>query len=530
MHQTARSLPTEAALLKQAFALLNRGQAREAAALARQLLMANPRLVQAHFLMGLIALELQDRQVAQQAFGSVTSLQPEHAAAWAQLAKLLVEEGQIDRAENALKQAEQHGTHDPLVQDLMGVVYTRMGDHLLARRLHEQAVAGAPDNTAFTMNLAANRVYHGELDDGAALYRQVIGQIAGHPQAHWSLAGAQKAKDDTHIREMRGLLDNPRLTERGQAFMHYAIGKECEDLKDWAGAWAAFEAGAKARRNTVAYDEAAEAEMFAYLTELAETDDLAPADGIATGAPIFVLGQPRTGTTLIERIITSHSQVTSAGELQQFGLMMRWLADYRDPKRFSKALFEASRQLDFARLGQGYMDATRRAQGSTPRFVDKLPLNYLLIPFILRALPNAKIVHLVRDPMDACFASFKQLFADAYLHSYDQQEMARHHARYYRLMETYRRCYPGRFFDISYEATARDLEPNARALLDYLALPFEPACLEFHRQDSTVATASAAQVREPAHTRSIGRWRQYEVQLQPMLQTLRAENIPVQGA
>ena len=150
-----------------------------------------------------------------------------------------------------------------------------------------------------------------------------------------------------------------------------------------------------------------------------------------------------------------------------------------------------------------------------------------MIPLILAALPNAKIVHLVRDPMDACFASFKQLFADAYLHSYDQREMARHHARYRHLMEAWRERFPGRFFDISYEDTARDLEPNARALLEYLELPWEDACLEFHRQDTAVSTASAVQVREPAHTRSIGRWRRYEAELQPMAEELEQAEINV---
>jgi hypothetical protein len=129
--------------------------------------------------------------------------------------------------------------------------------------------------------------------------------------------------------------------------------------------------------------------------------------------------------------------------------------------------------------------------------------------------------------MDACFASFKQLFADAYLHSYDQEEMARHHARYYRLMESWRTRFPGRFIDVSYEDTASDLELNARRLIDFLKLDWEDACLEFHNQATAVSTASAVQVREPAHTRSVGRWRRYEQQLQPMLRVLQSEGIPV---
>ena len=167
-----------------------------------------------------------------------------------------------------------------------------------------------------------------------------------------------------------------------------------------------------------------------------------------------------------------------------------------------------------------YLQSTARVRGETPRFVDKLPQNYLLIPLIIKALPNARIVHLTRDPMDACFASYKQLFADAYLHSYDLEEMARHHCRYRRLMDVWKDRFGDRFFDISYEAIVSDLETNARALIRYLDLPWEESCLQFHSLDKAVATASAVQVREPVHTRSIGRWRRYETQLAPMLATL----------
>ncbi|MGI9286686.1 MAG: sulfotransferase family protein, partial [Pseudomonadales bacterium] len=131
------------------------------------------------------------------------------------------------------------------------------------------------------------------------------------------------------------------------------------------------------------------------------------------------------------------------------------------------------------------------------------------------------------DPMDACFASYKQLFADAYLHSYDQEEMARHHARYRHLMEIWRQRFVGRVFDISYEETARDIEPNARALIEYLGLPWEDACLNFHQQDRAVSTASAVQVREPVHTRSVGRWRRYKSQLAPMRHTLKQHGVYV---
>jgi hypothetical protein len=327
---------------------------------------------------------------------------------------------------------------------------------------------------------------------------------------------------------MRSLAARHENDARSRAFYLYAIGKEHEDLQQWDKAFEAFSQGAEARRSTVDYDEDAEIAMFDFLEQhyTSEWLDSLP-EGNPDPSPIFVLGQPRTGTTLVERIISSHSQVHSSGELQQFGLAVRRLGNYRNPKRFSEELFVLAQQLDPQKLGNLYMQTTRKMRGDTPRFVDKLPQNYFFIPLIIKALPNAKIVHLVRDPMDACFSSFKQLFADAYLHSYEQGEMARHHARYRRLMKIWRERFPERIYDVSYEDTAGDLEPNARGLIDYLGLPWEDACLDFHRQDGAVSTASAVQVREPAHTRSIGRWRRYEQQLQPMVLALESAGINV---
>jgi hypothetical protein len=312
------------------------------------------------------------------------------------------------------------------------------------------------------------------------------------------------------------------------AFLHYARGKELEDLQQWDRAFDDFSKGAAARREASKYDEAAEIAMFQELEKTCTTQWLdSQKIGHEDASPIFVVGQPRTGTTLIERIISSHSQVHSAGELQQFSLGFRRLSNYQEPKRFSAELINKAVDLDGEKLGAMYLETTRKMRGDTPRFVDKLPANYLYIPLILKALPNAKIVHVDRNPMDACFASFKQLFADAYPHSYEQTEMARHHARYKKLMMTWRERFPGRFFDISYEETAANLEPNARQLIDYLGLPWEDTCLNFHQHTGAVSTASAAQVREPAHTRSIGRWKHYEQQLAPMRETLASEGIEV---
>lgn len=515
-------------LLRQGFGALSRGRIREAAACCEKALSIKPDLPQAHFLVGLTALEGKDRKTAFQAFGSVTRLDPGHAAAWAQLARLFMGEGQVVRADAALVEAAAANSQDPMVLDLMGTVYSLMGEYELAHRYFEDASDKQSDHPPFLLNLANNHIYFGNTDAALVLFKKILSLQPNSPQAHWALSGAEKAGDEAHIEQMRALLETPQLNDRARAFYYYAMGKEYEDLQSWEPAFEAFSAGAKARRATVEFDEASEERMFAFLeSEFTENWLDAGPVGCTEPGPIFVLGQPRTGTTLIERVISSHSQVHSAGELQQLGLAVRRLSDYRDPKRFSVEFFEAARGVDRVKMSEVYLETTRKMRGDAPYFVDKLPQNYLMLPLILAALPNAKIVHLTRDPMDACFASFKQLFADAYLHSYDQVEMARHHARYLRLMAVWRQRFGDRFLDVSYEATVKDLEPNARRLIGFLGLDWEDACLDFHTQDAAVSTASAVQVREPAHTRSVGRWKRYEEQLQPMVEILAAEGITI---
>ena len=160
-------------------------------------------------------------------------------------------------------------------------------------------------------------------------------------------------------------------------------------------------------------------------------------------------------------------------------------------------------------------------RGTLPRFVDKLPHNYLYVGLIASALPNARIVHVTRNPIDSCFANYKQLFADAYFHTYDQREMARHYVRYRRLMQHWATVLPGRFLDVAYEDVTSELEREARRIVEYLGLPWEDACLAFHRNSAAVSTASAIQVREPVYRRSVDRWRRYESQLQPTIEVLR---------
>lgn len=517
--------------LKEGFSQLQAGQPEKAAECCQRVLTSRQDLPEAHFLVGLVALELENRKVAIEAFGSVTKLDATHGPAWANLARLFMMAGQPARADRALDNAVKHADNNPVVHDLIGLVSSMLGNDQEALRWYGKAVAGAPDNVGFMVNYANSQMHVGKLEASATTLRKALALSPGNANAHWILAGLSKAKDRKHIEEMQQFIATGRYPAKALAFLCYGLGKELEDLEDWDAAFEAFAKGAEARHSTINYNEAAEDEMYAALERTYTKEWLeSPAGSCDSAAPIFIVGQPRTGTTLVERVITAHSMVHSAGELKQLGNAVRRLTKYTGASRFSAELVEGAARVNLEKLGNMYIETSRTLAGDTPHFVDKLPLNYIYLPLILKALPNAKIIHLRRNPMDACFASFKQLFADAYPHSYNQEEMARHHARYYRLMETWRERFGERFLDVAYEDVARDLKPNARALIEFLGLPWEDACLEFHKQKTSVTTASAVQVRQPAHTKSIGRWRRYEQQLEPTRRTLESLGIPLETA
>jgi hypothetical protein len=335
------------------------------------------------------------------------------------------------------------------------------------------------------------------------------------------LANARSATDSEHIARMQSLRDKHAGRPAALAFVEYAIGKEYEDLEQWDDAFAAFARGAAAKRATVDYDEAADQATFDAIAATFTTQWCAASrSGCDDASPIFVVGLPRTGTTLMERVVSSHSQVQSAGEVQQFPFAVRRMAGASGVPRHAAAIFAAAANVDTKALGELYVGSTTRLRGAQPRFVDKLPLNFLYVGLIAKALPNARIVHVTRNAVDSCFANYKQLFADAYFHSYDQREMARHYVRYRRLMQHWAAVLPARFIDVAYEDLTADVEREARRVLAHLALPWEDACVAFHRNSAAVSTASAIQVREPVYRRSVDRWRRYETQLQPTIDVL----------
>ncbi len=507
--------------LRDGYGALAAGHLDAAANACREILARDPKCAPAHFLVGLIGVKRNDPKTAISAFGSVTRLQSDHVAAWAQLAHVLIQAGQSGPAEQALARALSIGSADPVVQDLLGTVLALNDDREVAEAWHRRAVEARPATAVFQINRASNLIALGREAEASAALEAALVAEPDNAQAHWMLANVRPTASTQHVAQMEALRARYAGRPESLAFVEYAIGKEYEDLERWDDAFAAFARGAAAKRKTVAYDEAADVAAFdAIVATFTAQWFAATPEGCADASPIFVVGLPRTGTTLVERIISSHSQVHSAGEVQQFPIAVRRMAGVAGAPRHAAAVFEAAANADTKALGEMYLGSTVRQRGKKPRFVDKLPLNYLYVGLIAKAFPNAHIVHVTRNPIDSCFANYKQLFADAYFHSYDQREMARYYVRYRRLMQHWRSVLPGRFIDVAYEDVTADLEREARRIVGYLALPWEEACVAFHRNSAAVGTASAIQVREPVYRRSVDRWHRYESQLRPTIEVL----------
>ncbi len=486
-------------------------------------------MARAHYLAALIALDVGEHSVAQEALLTTVKLNETHAPAWAQLARSFVATGEFVKAEGCLENAVHTQKGNPVVLDLIGTAFRLAGNTAASRHWHEKAVAGAPDHVPFLVNLANIHLYFGDLDKADVLLSRCIDLEPNNARLHWLLSRTSKTENIWHIEAMQDLLASQR-DPRAIAYLNYAIGKEAEDIEEWRLAFDAFEAGAAARRATVAYDEGNEHATFAAAESLFTREWLAGMEqGLSDAAPIFIVGEPRSGTTLLDRMLDAHSRVNSAGELRHLGFAVRRISGLREPRQFTPDLLRAAAAADSFEIGTAYFESTASLRGDAAHLIDKLPVNYLYIPVILAALPKAKIVHLRRDPMDACFAMYKQLFADAYLYSYDQAELARHYLRYQSLMETWRQRFPGCMHELRYEDLVSDTEDTLRQVLEYVGLSWQDQCLDFANSKTAVITASAAQVRELPHRRSIGRWRKYEKQLGTLRSQLSAHKSPQPG-
>lgn len=496
------------------------GDLRRAADICKESLAAYPTMGRAHYLAAMIALASNDRATAQRALETTVRLNEGNAAAWTRLAEVYAMGGALRKAEASLQNAVATQQGNASTLDHIGTVFRLVGNLQASLEWHEKACTANSEHVPFQVNLANAHLYLGDSDAARSILETCVANEPGNTQAHWLLSRAGKASSSQHVEKMRTILEDD-LPPQAVAYLQYAIGKELEDLEKWEGAFTAWSAAATARRELVAYDEAAEVELFEMLETTFTEDWLKQHQGTCADAgPVFIVGQPRTGTTLLDRMLDAHPAVTSAGELRHFGIALRQVTGSDEPRQFSTDLMRAAADADMDSVGEAYVDITSGLRLDAPHVIDKLPSNYLYLPLILAALPNARIIHLRRNPMDTCLAIFKQLFADAYLYSYDLGELARHYRRYQGLMNTWRERFGDRFVEVDYEALVGDPEETLRPVLQFIGLSWNEACLEYFSHDSAVTTASAYQVREAPHRRSVEHWKRFSDRFEPVRKIL----------
>jgi hypothetical protein len=341
------------------------------------------------------------------------------------------------------------------------------------------------------------------------------------PHAGAPLLGIAQVKTfrdaaDPHLAAMQAVeADLASLAPIQRLHLHFALAKAYDDLGRAEDAIAQLHAGNAIKRQSVGYDEARALGLFERVKQTFDADFMAtPRAGFADGAPIFIIGMPRSGTTLVEQIISSHPEVGAAGEIAAMNEVARALGPFPDAARgFGDA--------DFSRLGQEYVRRLRARAPAAAHVTDKTPSSVYFVGLIHLALPNAKIVHVMRDPVDTCLSCYSRLFTHEQAHTYDLAELGRYYRAYHDLMRHWHDVLPeGRMLDVRYERIVADTESEARRMLAHCGLAWNERVLTFHQNHRAVNTASASQVRQPIYSTSVARWRRYETHLQPLLTAL----------
>jgi tetratricopeptide (TPR) repeat protein len=432
-------------------------------------------------------------------------------------AKCLFVSGEAHRAFAAAEAASKIVGNAPEALDALGAIFGLLGLHKKAKEFFLRAVAARPDVPQYLFNLAATERMTGALTDAEAHCDAAIALDRRYGLAHYLRSDLRiQTADRNHIEEMEALIRDGRLARPSEIMLRFALGKECEDLDLHDRAFDHVEAGCELQHRSTPHDHAAGiAEIDRIIrTHTRSWINSAP-PGHSAAAPVFVAGLPRTGTTLVERIIASHSAMSSVGETGAFAVEM------------SRAMKDTATRADPASIGRRYVDAaTAFRELENVRFVDKTLQNYLYCGLIHAALPAAKIILVQRHPLDACWAIYKAHFQGKFSFSYHQTELAEYYLAYRRLSRHWRATLPPDvLLEINYEDIVRDQAAASRRLIGFVGLPWGDEVLRFHESPAPSATASAVQVRRPIYSSSVGKWRRHAERFGPLRARL-AREIP----
>lgn len=508
---------------------LNNGEWVKARALASQLIDRAPPHAGVYFVAGVAELNLGLMPAALEHLQRAVDLNPTRADYAAQFAKALATGRLMRQALGVADAALARSPSDAVTLDTLGIVYTQGNQHAKAVSLFRNAVALAPSRASYHFNLATSLTFMGEIDQAGQELEACIACDPRYWKAHLALAKLRKVDaSHNHIKRLSALLAEFADQVQPAMYLNLALSKELEDIGDYSGGFRRLVAGKAKGREGRNYDSSRDRALFEAIVESVPV--WRDVEGSGSDEPIFVIGMPRSGTTLVDRILSSHRDVGSAGELQNFGVILKRATGSVTPGLVDVDTVGRARNLPWRAIGDAYIESTRPGTGSLPRFVDKLPHNFLYAGYIAKALPRASIVCLRRNAMDTCLGNFRQLFAQNtpyYDYSFDLLDTGRYYLMFDRLIRHWREVMPGRVLELDYESLVDDQEGTTRALLAHCGLEWDAACLRFDDNAAPVATASAVQVRQPLHRGALNRWKRYGAELDDLRALLQAGGVAV---
>jgi len=493
--------------------------------LVRAHLQREPKDIEAMRLLGRIGMQLDILDDAEFLLESVVVFAPDYHAARYDYAQVLL---QRHKYAEALKQAQTLRAAEPRSRNyriLEANAVVGLGEHERALALYRALLAETPRNAEIHLSVAHALKTLGRQDEAIAAYRAAAEAQPSFGDAYWSLANLKTYRfPDAELARMRAQVERPEITPADRYHLCFALGKALEDRADYAGAFSYYARGNALKREEVPYapaglERSVQAHIDTFTPEFLAARE---GSGSARADPIFIVGLPRAGSTLLEQILASHSQVEGTMELADIPRLVQHLSG-REQLGVESRYPGVLREIPAGRLreyGEKYLTDTAVYRTGKPYFIDKLPNNFKHVGLIHLILPRARIIDARREAMACCFSNFKQLFASGQDFTYGLEDLGRYYRAYRRLMAHWDQVLPGKVLRVQYETLVQDFEPQVRRLLDFLGLPFEPGCLEFHKTERSVRTASSEQVRRPLFSEGLEQWRHFEPWLGPLREAL----------
>ena len=497
---------------------LDQGDYDQADISAQRAIELDPRLADAYVNLAAVHTVRHAHANALQILDTLLAFAPGHTRALAARALALKELDRLDEALDAAKRAALGAPESPEPHNAMGSVYQAMGEFEPALAAYQRAAAlPGPAQMDAVANLGGLQMEFGRKDEALKAMEEASKIF---PDAPGILFGQTDLRTfepgDPLIGRMQALVAREGITVSDRITLHFGLGKALLDIGDSEAAFRHYDEGARLKRTTLVYDPEANETWMANIARTFSSDLLREGaePGPRSALPVFVVGMPRSGTTLIEQILASHPLVHGAGELKTLHSLVDRVEGFPDSlAKLPDAQWRA--------IGDGYLARVTPMAAEKRHVVDKMPSNFLLCGVIRKALPEARIIHSRRDPVDTCLSCYTKLFAGEQAFSYNQAELGRFHRSYQALMTHWRGVLPAsHFVEVDYEAVVEDTKREARRMLDFLGLPWDERVLRFHETERPVRTASVIQVREPIYRTSTGRWKPHAAQLKPLLAAL----------